>query len=144
MRQIACYNFELDLHKAVREKGYADHAEIAEIHNRNMKAYLGPTFKMNPDDGYFFVQWGHIRRFFYVYSYAYGMLVSKAMVRRYKQDPAFWKSIEQFLSSGGKDSPEAILREIGIDVSSPEFWKEGIQEIADDIALLDKLTRKMK
>ncbi len=138
-RQIACFNFELELHTAVRAKGFVPKEEIAELHNKNMKAYLGPLFDLKPDDGYFFVQWGHIRRFFYVYSYAFGQLVSKALLRRYRADKSFWKSIEKFLSAGGKASPEEILLEIGIDVSRPEFWKEGLKEIEEDIARLEGL-----
>ena len=141
-RQIACFNFELDLHSAIRTKGYIAKEEMADIHNKNMSAYLGPVFKLDLDDGYFFVSWSHIRHFFYVYTYAYGQLVSKALLRRYRKDPSFWKKIEQFLSAGGKDSPENILKEIGIDVYSPEFFKEGLMEIADDIKELDRLTRK--
>lgn len=141
-RQISCFNFELDLHTTIREKGYIAKEEIADIHNRNMKAYLGPVFELTQDDGYFFVAWPHIRYFFYVYTYAYGQLVSKALIRRYRTDPKFWKKIEQFLSAGGKDSPENILKEIGIDVSSSEFWKDGLMEIANDIKELERLTSK--
>ncbi|MDD5165024.1 MAG: M3 family oligoendopeptidase [Candidatus Pacebacteria bacterium] len=141
-RQIACFNFELDLHTAIRTKGYISKEEMADIHNKNMSEYLGPTFKLTQDDGYFFVTWSHIRYFFYVYTYAFGMLVSKALLRRYKKDPSFWKNIEQFLYAGGKDSPENILKEIGIDIYSPEFFKEGLMEIADDIKELDRLTKK--
>ena len=143
-RQIACFNFENDLHSAIRSKGSVSQAEIAELLNRNMKAYLGPVFDMKDDDGYYFVHWSHIRQFFYVYTYAYGQLVSKALLRRYRADNTFWSSIEKFLSAGGKDSPENILKEIGIDVYSPGFWKEGLQEIADDIQKLEQLTKKKK
>jgi len=138
-RQVACFNFELDLHSAVRSKGFVPKEEIAELHNKNMKAYLGPLFDLTQDDGYFFVQWSHIRRFFYVYSYAYGQLVSKALLRRYREDKKFWTSIEKFLSAGGKASPEEILKEIGIDVYSQDFWKEGLKEIEEDIEKLEKL-----
>jgi oligoendopeptidase F len=142
IRQIACFNFENDIHETIRKEGFVGAERLAEMHNKNMSAYLGPIFDMKIDDGYRFVQWSHIRRFFYVYSYAYGMLVSKALLRRYKQDKSFWKKIEQFLSAGGKDSPENILKEIGIDVSKPSFWKEGLKEIEDDIVKLEKLTQK--
>lgn len=143
-RQIACFNFEKDLHEAIRSKGYLSKEEIGWFHNKNMKAYLGPLYQFTEDDGYFFVTWGHIRRFFYVYSYAYGQLVSKALVRRYKQDKKFWTKIEQYLSAGGKDSPENILKEIGLDVTKPGFWKEGLKEIEENIAKLEKLVAKRK
>ncbi len=141
-RQIACFGFELELHQAVRDKGFVSKEEICAIHNKHMQAYLGPVFELIPDDGLMFVQWNHIRRFFYVYSYAYGMLVSRALLRRYRQDPSFWNKIEQFLSAGGKDTPENILMEIGIDVSDPAFFAEGIRAIEDDIARLEKLAHR--
>jgi len=143
-RQIACFNYENEIHKTIRVKGYMSKEELADAHNRNMQAYLGPVFKLERDDGYMFVQWSHLRRFFYVYSYAYGLLVSKALLRRYRKDKSFWKKIEQFLSAGGKDSPENILKEIGIDVSKPDFWKEGLKEIEDDIKKLERLTKRPK
>ncbi|MEK7641519.1 MAG: M3 family oligoendopeptidase [Patescibacteria group bacterium] len=141
-RQIACFNFELELHTTIRTKGFVEKEEICAIHNKNMQAYLGPSFTMIPDDGYMFASWSHIRRFFYVYSYAYGSLVSKALLRRYKQDPTFWNKIEIFLSAGGRDTPENILKEIGIDVSKPDFFLDGLKTIEEDIALLERLTSK--
>jgi oligoendopeptidase F len=138
-RQIACFNFELELHQVIRAKGFVPKEEIAALHNKHMQAYLGPTYKMIPDDGYMFVSWGHIRRFFYVYSYAYGLIVSQALLRRYRKDKSFWKNIERFLSAGGKDSPENILKEIGIDVTKPDFFREGLRAIEEDIDKLESL-----
>jgi oligoendopeptidase F len=141
-RQVACFNFEKEIHETIRAQGYVSKEVLADMHNRHMKAYLGPVFEMDHDDGYMFVQWSHIRRFFYVYSYAYGMLVSKALLRKYKADKTFWSSIEKFLSAGEKESPENILKEIGIDVTKPDFWLEGIREIEDDLAKLEKLVSR--
>jgi len=141
-RQIACFNFESDIHETIRQKGFMSKEELADAHNKNMSAYLGPVFKLDRDDGYMFVQWSHIRRFFYVYSYAFGQLVSKALLRRYRADKSFWSSIEKFLSAGGKESPENILKEIGIDIAKPDFWMDGLREIEADIERLEKLTGK--
>ena len=140
-RQIACFNFEHDIHKEIKSKGFLSKEELADLHNKNMQAYLGPLFKLERDDGFFFVQWSHIRRFFYVYTYAYGSLVSKALLRRYRQDPAFWKNIEKLLSAGGSASPEDILKSIGINVSKPEFWRESLKEIENDINELERLIK---
>jgi oligoendopeptidase F len=143
-RQIACFNFELSLHTAVRARGFVPQDEIMAIHNRNMQAYLGPACTLDAADGSMFVQWSHIRRFFYVYSYAYGLLVSKALIRRYRADPSFWPSIEKFLSAGGSASPEDILADIGIDVRSPEFFREGLRQIEEDIEKLEGMVRKTR
>lgn len=143
-RQIACFNFELELHQKVRAEGFVTKEVIAEIHNKNMSAYLGPKFKMQEDDGYMFVGWSHIRNYFYVYSYAYGQLISKALYRKYKEDPQFIFEVERFLKAGGSKSPEAIFKEIGIDTTKPDFFEAGIKQIELDIISLEKAAKEAK
>lgn len=109
-----------------------------------MMSYLGPKFKLTEADGYFFVYWSHIRRFFYVYTYALGYLTSSALYKRYKKDKEFLNRIEQFLSAGGSKSPVDIFKEIGIDISSPTFFQEGLESIEEDIKLLEKLAKEAK
>ncbi|MEN9621770.1 MAG: hypothetical protein RLZZ67_204 [Candidatus Parcubacteria bacterium] len=140
-RQIACFNFELDLHTVIREKGGVPGTEIAALLVKNMSAYLGPVVEMRPEDGFQFVGWSHIRNFFYVYSYAFGQLISKALYVKYKEDKKFIIKINQFLKAGGSDTPENIFKSIGIDVTKPDFWKKGLQSIEKDIDMLEKLTK---
>ncbi len=138
-RQIACFNFEVELHEQIREKGALTAQEIAKLMNTHMKAYLGPLFEMHESDGYFFVTWSHIRNFFYVYSYGFGQLMSKALHAKYVENPAYMTEIKKFLSLGGSMSPEDIFRSIGVDVTKPDFFKKGIESIEEDIATLEKL-----
>ena len=139
-RQVACFKYEQDIHHSVREKGFVSAEELAQMHNRRMAEYLGPSVQLAPSDGYMFVYWSHIRRFFYVYSYAFGLLVSKALLRKYRQDHTYFEKIEKFLSAGGKDSPENILKSIDIDVMKPDFWREGLLEIEREVLELERLT----
>jgi len=139
-RQIACFNFELELHQKIREKGQLAKKEIAILMNKHMKAYLGDTVEIKEDDGYFFVQWPHIRNFFYVYSYAYGQIISRALFENWKKDKSYAKKIEQFLSSGSSMSPENIFKKIGIDTSDKTFFETGLKSIESDIKRLEKLT----
>ncbi len=141
-RQIACFNFENAAHMLVREKGHVSHAELAALMNDHMKAYLGPAVTLAPEDGYFFVDWSHIRRHFYVYAYAFGELVSDALFAKYKKDVSYKTKIEQFLAAGGSASPEDIFASVGIDVRHPKFFEEGLAQIEADIAELERLTKK--
>lgn len=141
-RQVACFNFEHALHQLVRTKGFVSKEEIAQLMNTHMKAYLGPTFKLELEDGYFFVNWSHIRKFFYVYSYAYGELVSSALYEEYTKDKKFLTKIEQFLSAGGSKSPYQIFKDIGIDTTKPDFFLKGLTQIKKEIKTLEKLISK--
>lgn len=141
-RQIALFNFELELHDRIRKEGALSKENIALLMNKHMKSYLGSVFELSTDDGYFFVTWSHIRRFFYVYSYAYGQLISKALYKKYQKDKSYLKKIEQFLKAGESMSPADIFKSIGIHTSKPSFFTEGLKSIETDIIRLEKLIKK--
>ncbi len=143
-RQIAAFNFETELHNSIRAKGSLSADEIGELHNKHMKAYLGPAFKMQKIDGLAFVTWSHFRRFFYVYSYAYGQIISRAMNDKLKEDKSFGKQVKKFLSAGGSKSPDDIFREIGIDTTKPDFFKNALLSIEEDIKKLEQLVKSTK
>ena len=143
-RQIACFNFELELHRKIRSEGFVAKEDIAKLMNKHMSAYMGKAIKIEDVDGYFFVKWSHIRNFFYVYSYAYGQLISRALLEKYKKDHSYIEKIGQFLSAGCSKSPEDIFKDIGIDTTKGAFFEEGIRGIEKDIAELEKLARQAK
>lgn len=143
-RQIAFFNFENELHELVRKDGRVPKEKIAQLMSKHMKSYMGEAFDVTEDDGYFFVYLSHMRRFFYVYSYAYGQIISRALFEKWKEDKSYAKKIEQFLSAGGSMSPEDIFKSIGIDTSDPKFFETGLKGIERDITRLKKLSRKLK
>ncbi|PIT96560.1 hypothetical protein COT82_02550 [Candidatus Campbellbacteria bacterium CG10_big_fil_rev_8_21_14_0_10_35_52] len=138
-RQIAEFNFEIELHNSIRQKGALSSEEIGSMLNKHMKMYLGPAFKLKELDGYFFIRWSHIRNFFYVYTYAYGQIISKIMYDRFKKNNNFGKQIKKFLSAGGSKSPDDIFKDIGIDTARHNFFKEGLISIEKDINKLEKV-----
>lgn len=142
-RQIAFFNFENELHQRIRKEGELPKEEIAKLMSKHLRSYLGSSVEVTDEDGYFFVHIGHIRRFFYVYSYAYGQLISRALFEKWKADPSYSKKIEQFLSAGGSMSPKDIFKSIGIDTSDPKFFATGLKAIEKDIEKLEKLSKKV-
>ena len=140
-RQIACFNFETELHRAIRAKGSLSKEEIGALLNKHMSAYLGPRFKMTELDGYFFVNWSHIRRFFYVYSYAYGQLISKAFHRKLEKDSHFIEKVDDFLRAGESKSPYDIFKSCGLDTRKPDIFLEGLASIEKDVATLERLVK---
>lgn len=139
-RQIALFNLEVELHETIREQGSMSQTEMAKLHNKHMKKYLGDRFELTEQDGYFFVTWSHIRYFFYSYSYAYGNLISRALYEKYLQDNAYMNQIKEFLSSGSSKSPYDIFKDIGIDTKEPAVFEKGLETIKKDIKNLESLT----
>ncbi len=138
-RQIAVFNFELELHTQTREKGFISKEDIASLLNHHMMTYLGPKFKLTPLDGNFFIVWPHLRNFFYVYTYAFGQLVSQALYAHVREDKRFISKVTQFLKAGGSNTPENIFSSIGIDVQDPQFFQSGLETIEIEIEQLRKL-----
>jgi oligoendopeptidase F len=137
-RQIACFNFEAKLHETIRKEGFLPKEKIAEMMNNHMKSYLGPRFDLEASDGYFFVNWSHIRSFFYVYSYAFGQLVSDALYEMYREDKGNIKKVIKFMEAGGSESPENIFRSVGINPDK-RFFEKGLKKIQKNVALLERL-----
>lgn len=139
-RQVACFNFEMDLHTRIRAEGQISGGDIAGLLQQHLQSYTGKTMNVSKEDGYFYVNWSHIRRFFYVYSYAYGQLVSRALYEKWKADPSYAKKIEQFLKAGRTMSPKDIFKSIGINTNEA-FFEAGLKGIEADIDKLEKLSK---
>lgn len=142
-RQVACFNCELELHERIRSTGYVTKEEMAQIMQKHLAAYLGPAVHITEDDGYIFTSWPHLRFSFYVYTYAYGLLVSRALYEKWKLDNSFKSKVEQFLSAGGSMSPKDIFKSIGISTDK-SFFEAGLKAIEADIQRLEKLAKKQK
>ena len=143
-RQIACYRFETELHQKFRAKGYLSHKEIGKIFQKHMQSYMGPAVRQSAGAENWWIYWSHIRNFFYVYSYANGLLISKYLQRRVRENPAFITEVKKFLSAGLSASPREIFRRLGADIAEPKFWLTGLAEVESNLKEATRLARKLK
>lgn len=141
--QIAGFNYEIELHETIRAEGQVNRGAIAAMLAKHYRSYLGKAVTVTEADGYGFVAWSHTRMFFYIYSYAYGQLVSRSLYEKWKEDPSYAKKIEQFLSAGRSMSPKDIFKSIGINTDEA-FFEAGLKGIENDIKKLEKLAKKYK
>lgn len=135
--QIAYFQYEKNIHKAVKEKGFVSREEFASMFADCRKSYLGDAVEIVENDGYAYVYISHFRSFFYVYSYAYGQLIAEALYEEYKKDKSFADKIKKFLSAGGSMSPEDIFKSIGIDTTKPDFFLKGLKKIEKDLGVVE-------
>ena len=142
-RQIACYKFEQELHDAYKNSGHLSKDEIGKLFQKNMAAYMGDFVEQSEGSENWWVYWSHIRRFFYVYSYASGLLISKAMQSMVKKDPKNIEKVKEFLSAGSSESPKDIFLKFGIDISKKSFWEQGLAESRDLLSETEDLAKKL-
>ena len=143
IRQIAIYTFELDLHKDFKKKGYLSKKEIGEIFQKNMSAYMGDFVEQSKGSENWWLYISHIRNFFYVYSYASGLLISKSLQNNVKRDPKFVEKVKEFFSAGTSASPKDIFMKLGIDISQKDFWIKGLNELKNTLDEVETLAKKL-
>jgi len=142
-RQVACYNFETELHTKFRKIGYLSKKQIGDLFIKHMSSYMGASIDLSGFNAWW-VYWSHIRSPFYVYSYASGLLISKYLQLKVKQDPVFIKQIKRVLSSGTSRSPKQIFASIGLDLEDKSFWRQGIDQIKNSINQAQLISKSIK
>jgi oligoendopeptidase F len=138
-RQIAFFNYELELHTLIRTQGAATKEELAHMMTKHLKSYLGSRVQVTEKDGYSFVYISHFRYGFYVYTYAYGQLMSNLLIKKLIADPKFVDKIDLFLSQGGSNTVENIFGSIGINTRNMRSFEEGLSLLETDIKKLEKM-----
>jgi oligoendopeptidase F len=140
-RQVAFYRFEQQLHEAFREKGYLSAQEIGEIFRSHIAAYMGEQTAEGSDNWWMYVS--HFRYFFYVYSYASGLLISKSLQNSVKERSESIANVKTFLAAGLSESPTNIFSRMGVDITDRNFWERGLQEVDTLLTETEKLAKRI-
>ena len=141
-RQIAFHNFELNMHQHVREQGAITHIELNQMMQKHLSSYCGPAVEVGKLDGNSYIYVGHFRYGFYVYTYAFGILMSSIMADKFIANNAYSAQIDKFLTSGGKDTVAEIFKSIGIDTGKIGTFELGLNKMEKEINTLAKLTKQ--
>jgi oligoendopeptidase F len=142
-RQVAAYNFEQELHNEFRKEGYLSKEQIGKLFTKHMKSYMGPSVSQDPGSENWWVYWNHFRSPFYVYTYASGLLLANAMRAKVAENPEYIDSVKKFFSTGTSTSPKELFDSIDIDITDPQFWQSGIDEIKELLKETKKLAKKI-
>ena len=78
---------------------------------------------------------------FYNFPYAFGGLFSKGLYAIYQEQPeGFVEKYQELLRATTVSSVEDTAKVLGVDVSTPEFWKKALAEVAESIEAFIDLT----
>jgi oligoendopeptidase F len=136
LRQAFFVLFERDAHEAIQEGKTI--SQLSDMYLENLKLQFGDAVDIDP---LFKNEWISIPHIFhtpfYCYAYSFGMLLSLSLYKRYKEEgTAFAPVLIKILSHGGSMEPALILKEAGIDMSDPNFWRGGFDVIREMIGRL--------
>ena len=140
VRQIAFHRFETRFHDA-RRSGELSADQIGEVWLEVMGESLGPAVKLNAGYEHY---WAYVSHFthapFYVYAYAFGDLLVRALMEKRREDPAgFTPLYEGLLAAGGTRTYVEALAPFGLDAREKAFWAAGctgLERLVDEFETL--------
>ena len=144
-RQVAMNRFEEEAHAARRSRGELATETISALWLESQRAMFSGSVTLTDDYG---IWWSYITHFIhvpgYVYAYAFGDLLVRALYGRYqsagKDFPARYIAM---LTAGGSDWPAAIVKPLGVDLSDPGFWAQGLELMEAMVAQAESLAGKI-
>lgn len=81
---------------------------------------------------------------FYNFPYAFGLLFAKGLYAQYLKDKeGFPEKYKKLLAVTGKMKIEDVTKTIGIDVSNPQFWRDSLNIVKEDIEEFMKLSHEL-
>ena len=136
-RQVSMNRFEDGLHTARRSEGELSTERISEIWMGTQHAMFEDSVTLRDDYG---LWWSYVPHFLatpgYVYAYAFGELLVLALYNLYlKRGADFVPQYLDVLAAGDSDYPDKILAQVGVDLTDPAFWNEGLEALK---ALVDQ------
>ncbi|MCC5466986.1 oligoendopeptidase F [Pelosinus baikalensis] len=137
-RQTMFAEFEKEIHDR-SEKGETLTADLMEeiYHDLNVK-YFGPEMIVDKEIDIEWARIPHFYRNFYVYQYATGYSAATAFAKQLQTEgkAAQERYTNKFLKAGGSDTPIQILKNAGVDMSTPQPIEITLQKFN---RLLDEL-----
>ncbi len=140
IRQMAFHRFETRFH-AARRDGELSSGAIGGLWLEVMGESLGPAIRLNPGYEHY---WGYISHFvhspFYVYAYAFGDLLVRALMEKRREDPeGFTPLYEDLLASGGVRTCVEALARFGLDPRETAFWAAGVRQLERQVDAFEAL-----
>ncbi len=145
-RQISMNRFENAIHNARRNESELTTQQFSELWLEQQKELYGNSVELTEEYG---IWWSYIPHFLhtpgYVYAYAFGELLVLALYEEFTKHPeGFADKYLELLSAGGSDWPHNLVSNMGLDITSPDFWKKGIEAFEKMIQKAENLAKSLK
>lgn len=132
-RQAMFAEFERDIHRAAEKDEALTGEKLGEIYLGLLRKYHGSQAGVCAVDDLYAVEWSYIPHFyanFYVFQYATGFSASTSLAHRVLSGKAgATEGYLSFLRAGGSDYPFQLLKKAGIDLSTPDPYRDTVTEM---------------
>ncbi len=144
-RQTAMNRFEDLVHTSRREEGELSVDRLGDLWEESQAEMLGDAVEITP--GYR-TWWSYVPHFVntpgYVYAYAFGQLLALSVYQRYREEgPSFVPSYLELLAAGGSKPPEELGKIVGVDLTDPGFWDQGLDLVERQLEAAEAAAREV-
>lgn len=144
-RQISMNRFEDAIHTHRREKGELTTDDFSRLWRSTQEDIYGDSVTLTEE---YNLWWSYIPHFLhtpgYVYAYAFGELLVLALYEEYtRSQNGFSEKYIDMLRAGGSDWPENIVGKLGLDITKPDFWDNGLTAIEKMVDQAEELAKKI-
>ncbi len=128
-RQAMFAEFEMIVHKKMAKGDSLTKEQICRIYHDLNELYYGPDVVIDEEIDYEWMRIPHFYSSFYVYQYATGYSAAIAFSKKILEEgePAVERYISKFLSGGSSKDPIDLLKDAGVDMSTPEPVDEALK-----------------
>jgi len=127
-RQAMFASFERTVHERSEAGEALTPEDLSDLWTKLNRRYYGPQIEVDPGIA---LEWARIPHFytpFYVYQYCTGFAAAQALSRGILEGkPGARERTLTLLSRGSSDTPIALLKEAGVDMTTPEPIEETIR-----------------
>jgi oligoendopeptidase F len=140
-RQATLTRFEQQLHAARRAEGELSRQRICTLWQTANATLYGDAVTLTDGYGWW---WAYIPHFvhspFYCYAYSFGELLVLALYEKYRREgETFVPEYLHLLAAGGSDTPQRLLRPLGVDIEDPQFWQSGLEPFSKMVDEAERL-----
>ncbi len=138
--QVMFSEFELAIHERI-ESGQALSADYLRKTYRDIyQKYWGPELVIGEDGDLGGLRISHFYRQYYVYQYATCYAAAQTVSQRLLEgEEGFLKAYQQFLSTGTSKYPVTILKDAGVDMTTPEPIDRTIRLFGELVDQMERL-----
>lgn len=142
-RQTMFAEFEKIVHEKMAAGESLTKDDICKIYHDLNVMYYGPDMIVDEEIDYEWMRIPHFYTSFYVYQYATGYSAAIAFSKKILEEgkPAVDRYIEKFLSGGGSKDPIDLLKDAGVDMSTPVPVEEALQVFESYLEQFEEITK---
>ena len=140
-RQTMFAEFEKIVHDRMAAGESLTKDDLCKIYHDLNVMYYGPDIIVDEEIDYEWMRIPHFYTSFYVYQYATGYSAAIAFSKKILEEgkPAVDRYIDKFLSGGGSKDPIDLLKDAGVDMSSPVPVDDALNVFESYLEMFEKM-----